>query len=715
MKVIMIIYSAVLLWPILVHCEGRRVNDQQTVIAEQELLVVSGPEDDEAMLLSMLSLGDVVGELVDQQQQQHTTDCHLLLLTSTPHSPFVSAFLRQVGSGVMLIEVKKEKKTDMKGQQQQLQPQLLPETVWGNMKTTCRTLVLHLTPDTNTTNTLRMVEEAGLWNLPETRVVVIGDDTGTDLQRVLLHSTFRNTIHALYFAVHPSPTPPQQQSRRLHFNLATHTAWTAHGLDEVKVKVWSRCLYCQGGKAEVQVVYSFSLTSPHLRRELDNTNLFSEHLSTFHGHRFTVTTVSHFPYIDYLKNEDQPGASVTLVDSIDTRLFNALSPVLNFTYEIREEPERSWGLKDANGQYSGIVGQLQREEVDLCTLITISPERLRIMSHARAYPSDKFTVVSLKPALLPKYLSIVRPFSSIVWSSLVIGAVVFGLSLLVIQWVLMWVINEVGGGGGGGEEKDTASTTTTLLFIWGSLVSQSSTEVSENPTGRMLAGWWLVFCLVIIAAFRSSLIAHLTVQGREAPIETFEDMITRPGWEWALESWTLKGIIYDYFSKHPSPVVQHIFREMESLSLDEAVEKILQGSYSFITFKNQISIKIASFYTDSQGQTPLYISVGGVFTLPDYGWGFRKGAPFYRSFQHTFLQFGESGIVNQWFDELMASRVKTNREAAELKPNIVVSKESENLALGLNHLQGAFYILFMGFLATVFTLLVEVLVYHRQH
>ncbi|KAK4321809.1 hypothetical protein Pmani_007436 [Petrolisthes manimaculis] len=305
----------------------------------------------------------------------------------------------------------------------------------------------------------------------------------------------------------------------------------------------------------------------------------------------------------------------------------------NGRYATREEPERSWGLKEANGQYSGIVGQLQREEYDMCTLITISPDRNKVMSHARAYPSDAFTLISLKPALLPKYLSFVRPFSSIVWSSLVIGAVVFGLFLLVIQWVLVWAINKVGGGDVG--EKETTSTTS-QLFIWAALVGQSSTEVSENLTGR-------------------------------------------------------------------------------SLTLEEAVEKIQQGSYSFITFKNQISIKIASFYTDSQGQTPFYISVGGVFTLPDYGWGFRRGAPFHRIFQHTFLQFGESGIVNKWFDELMASRVKTNREAAALKTNIVVSKESEILTLGLNHLQGAFYILFMGFLVTLFTLLVEILVYNHQH
>lgn len=52
----------------------------------------------------------------------------------------------------------------------------------------------------------------------------------------------------------------------------------------------------------------------------------------------------------------------------------------------------------------------------------------------------------------------------------------------------------------------------------------------------------------------------------------------------------------------------------------------------------------------------------------------RRGAPFYRLFQHNLLRIGESGIVNQWFDDVIARRVKAKREAAALNPSIVVSK-----------------------------------------
>lgn len=76
-------------------------------------------------------------------------------------------------------------------------------------------------------------------------------------------------------------------------------------------------------------------------------------------------------------------------------------------------------------------------------------------------------------------------------------------------------------------------------------------------------GWWLIFSLVVVTAFKSSLIAHLTVQGRSKPLDDFEDMATRPGWQWGIETWMLKGVPYDYLSKHHNPVVQQVYNNMD--------------------------------------------------------------------------------------------------------------------------------------------------------
>lgn len=80
---------------------------------------------------------------------------------------------------------------------------------------------------------------------------------------------------------------------------------------------------------------------------------------------------------------------------------------------------------------------------------------------------------------------------------------------------------------------------------------------------QMLVGFWLVACLIFTTGFKSSLIAHLTVQGKAQAIKSLEDLIAQPSWEWGTEAWLLKGIPLEYFSKHTDPVVMEVYRRTE--------------------------------------------------------------------------------------------------------------------------------------------------------
>ncbi|KAG7162407.1 Glutamate receptor ionotropic, kainate 2-like 1, partial [Homarus americanus] len=139
----------------------------------------------------------------------------------------------------------------------------------------------------------------------------------------------------------------------------------------------------------------------------------------------------------------------------------------------------------------------------------------------------------------------------------------------------------------------------------------------------VLVGLWLMFCVVIITGFRSSLIAHLTVQGKSKPPETFEDLVSLNHWRWGIESWILNGAVLLYFSKHSDPVVQQIYRDKEILPAAEGLQKVRAGGYSFLSINYYITVVVASQYTDSYGQTPFYISKKGIELLAAFGWAFR--------------------------------------------------------------------------------------------
>lgn len=74
-----------------------------------------------------------------------------------------------------------------------------------------------------------------------------------------------------------------------------------------------------------------------------------------------------------------------------------------------KEPDNSWG-EDTNGVWTGLMGYLQREDVDMSTIVVPTAERHMAAKFIRAYPTDHVTLVSLNSKPLPRHLAFVRPF-----------------------------------------------------------------------------------------------------------------------------------------------------------------------------------------------------------------------------------------------------------------------------------------------------------------
>ncbi|KAK4328564.1 hypothetical protein Pmani_001040 [Petrolisthes manimaculis] len=187
----------------------------------------------------------------------------------------------------------------------------------------------------------------------------------------------------------------------------------------------------------------------------------------------------------------------------------------------------------------------------------------------------------------------------------------------------------------------------------------------------MLAGWWLLFSLIITTGYRSSLIAHLTVQSKTKPMETLEDLVREGGvggggWRWGTEPWLLRGIPRDYYSKHTDPVVKEVHRRMEVFDADAGLKEVLKGGFSLIDFENYIRIIIASRYTADNGYTPFFISKKGFSITSAFGWGFRKGAPNYEPFRRLIHALEDTGIIKYWIANVIDHKVKETRATGEM-------------------------------------------------
>ncbi|KAG7162370.1 putative Proteasome subunit alpha type-2-like 10 [Homarus americanus] len=313
-----------------------------------------------------------VGVLVGQVVEYHLTGCHLVLITTTKHSHIFTNIVRHLGvAAVVVVEA-----GWVLSQDQLTQDHLLQE-LWGDTRTTCRALILDLTANNSVDLVFRLLESSGLWQLSETRVLVVGENEG--VEEVLFHRHLRNIVHAFYLALQ---------------NLTTASV-------SERVWVYRRCLYCNNGEADVQLIHKWNLTSlPYHTADL----FFQEQFLNFMGLKIQFSILRYFPYTDYTPGSKEPDSTVTLKDCLDARLLSVLSRKLNFSIEVSEPPQRIWGSQE-NGKFSGMLGLLQREEADIGVPISPQAERMSVMKFISAYESDVLSIVDHTPEGMEPFLT----------------------------------------------------------------------------------------------------------------------------------------------------------------------------------------------------------------------------------------------------------------------------------------------------------------------
>ncbi|XP_071546549.1 glutamate receptor ionotropic, kainate 5-like [Panulirus ornatus] len=218
------------------------------------------------------------------------------------------------------------------------------------------------------------------------------------------------------------------------------------------------------------MVYEWSFNSSLPR----NSSLLQRTNWNMMGHRLTVITLPYFPFIEAERDSDQPGTTLTPRDSVDIRMINTFAAHLNYTYELREPLDGNWGMPQANGSWTGIVGSLQRQQGDFSVCLWMTEERIQIIDHTRVYSQDPLTIVSLGSYRFSQYLSLIKPFTRRVWLLLLLSLVVWGTALWLLQRAWSRVFSRRG-----------LTLSTALFYGWAVLLEDPPTYSPANTSGRV--------------------------------------------------------------------------------------------------------------------------------------------------------------------------------------------------------------------------------------
>ncbi|XP_064110454.1 uncharacterized protein LOC135218231 [Macrobrachium nipponense] len=539
----------------------------------------------------LLTRSATIVTMLWQILEDKVTGCQFVLVTTNIWQPIISYIISlsfTFFEPLVVMDI---------GKRGDLNSSNIPKGIWGGPNTVCRVAIIDLMQD-DINYVLNFLEASKFYLWPNSLPVIIGEDSKA--QQTLNHRLFRNFHHPVYFGLQSSTIK----------NILYHGRSDVARKEEILV--YSRCLYCSDGAPERIFLFLWPIGSKMPRP----INTLRDRLLDLEGHKFRVLSMPTFPYCAYRRDSDTPGSTLTLLDSVDKRLLEAVSTHLNFTYDIRVPMDGQWGVSTKTGNWTGMVGELQHEQADFTTTVAPTLGRLDVMDTTKAYTADVLAIVCLKPQLFPQYLVLIKPFTADVWAYIMITIVIWAVSFWAIQRVWSWY-----------NDEKCMSLVESFFFSWAIVLDDVHLNPPSNTPSRRTSQvtllFWLLGTFVITTGYRSSLVAYLGVQSKEKPIDSFHDLVAQQGFRWGVESRYMSGIALIFFQSSTDPDVQAVYRTMDYIEdVDQTFQKISKGKYAMITYAKLGRTLIDSYYTDKFGNTPFYVGKHGYGLVPYFGWGY---------------------------------------------------------------------------------------------
>ncbi|XP_067118907.1 glutamate receptor U1-like [Centruroides vittatus] len=215
--------------------------------------------------------------------------------------------------------------------------------------------------------------------------------------------------------------------------------------------------------------------------------------------KIKITTMAISPYCELNTRNNE-----LIVDGPDFKILSIVAQKLkNIKFEFVQPIEKTFGSKLKDGSWNGIIGRVQRKEVDLSTLsLCVTYDRFQVVDFTIPVTGDKVVFIVSSPKQLSKLTAIIRPFSLKTWIYIVVSTFVTAISFSFIAFVRNNYF----------PERKTAWTTRNFTwFLLRSLTSQGGEiDYDKSTSSRVIIGVWLLATTVLISAYGGILFSYMT-------------------------------------------------------------------------------------------------------------------------------------------------------------------------------------------------------------
>ncbi|XP_050693218.1 probable glutamate receptor isoform X2 [Eriocheir sinensis] len=373
-------------------------------------------------------------------------------------------------------------------------------------------------------------------------------------------------------------------------------------------------------------------------------------------------------------------------------LLQILSTVLNFSYELVRPVDRIWGGPIANGSWSGMLGQLQRREVEFAVgPFGVSALRETVCDFSEPLYSENNAILMVRPTLQSDMEGFMKPFSGMVW---LLALVSLAVVVAVMAWVAAAEVRLFGSPWRWSFAKST---------VWGLKVftQEGSADVPPFDGSRVLATVWLLASLVFMSSYSGILTAMLTVPRVTIPIDSLADLVAQDELPWRLEA---GSFMFQYFQEAKDGVRRKVFEGHAGTFADcwAARQDIAGGQYAGICDRTTMK-KAMSWDFSTSGKCHLYISRENVYSNALIAMAFQSDSSYRPKANMIILAVKEAGILDRWLGAQITNTSQCLRPPTADRSDGITPLNIEDMA-------GCFLVLVGGLAASAAVFLLEMVV-----
>ncbi|CAF1410580.1 unnamed protein product [Adineta steineri] len=409
-----------------------------------------------------------------------------------------------------------------------------------------------------------------------------------------------------------------------------------------------------------------------------------------------VTTVLEPPYVMLNPNgtnSTQKFAGFCIDILID------LSERLNFSYQIEVVKDATFGKKNEQGEWNGIIGELVNRRADLGLAgLTITFQREQAIDFTKPFLTLGINILFKKAQRVkPKLFGFFQPLSIDVWLYMIAAyfAVSFALYLVARLSPYEWR-NPHPCKRSHDELENQFTFFNSLWFLIGNIMQQGT---DLNPTAistRMLSCLWAFFTLILVSSYTANLAAFLTVQRMQTPIENAEDLAGQTKIAYGVQR---GGSTENFFRESKIPTHERMWNYMSinqatvcTNSSTQGINKVLEGNYAFLMESTTSEYNIM--------RNCDLTSIGGLLDSKGYGFGVPQNSPYRDILSDTILKLQDEGVIQKYYN-------KWWKEAANLKCDQEDKRKDIAAELGFANIGGIFVMLAVGLVLSMVVAAIE--------